>query len=253
MCGGGPSPAALTAPGTSVRSVPFCTARSSSGTAASPSPLITQSIAPAACISRSSATKLALWPPTNTKQSGRSRLDCLGGVDDLGHIGQVIAAHAHRVRLPLLDQPPQSSGRFHLQVDDAHVVSGRARRAGDQFKAERFQSQKDAGVHQPAWVEGQQLHAKLRKLICLAPIFSTEMTLRSGLGQTARPRSASAYLSAPASHWPDASRTNARDPVRLHEFLVIFFCSNVEIGRKRHRCRWNGCISDRRAVHRHMV
>jgi len=58
--GGGPSPFAVTAPGTVIGSSPASIAASKSGIAASPSPLSTQSIAPSPCAIMAAAVKDAL-------------------------------------------------------------------------------------------------------------------------------------------------------------------------------------------------
>ncbi len=67
----GPAPPRVTTPG-----VPWTLgiAASTAGTVVSPSPLTTQSRAPPACRSTSSATKLTLCPPASTKQSGSRSL-----------------------------------------------------------------------------------------------------------------------------------------------------------------------------------
>ena len=87
-----------------------------------------------------------------TRRPGLDRFRCL---DDLGHIGQVVAAQAHRVRSPLVDQPPQSTRPLHLEINDAHVMSDRARRAGDQFESKRLQGQENPCIHQPARVNSK--------------------------------------------------------------------------------------------------
>src|SRR5271167_4265324 len=75
--GGDPSPAAVTAPGTKPIGLPASIAAINRGMAASPSPLITQSIAPAPCSMMALAVKEALCPPTQTKISGNRALVAL--------------------------------------------------------------------------------------------------------------------------------------------------------------------------------
>ena len=66
----GPAPLVVTTPGR-VQSFGSPMASSTRGAMISPSPRTMQSIAPSACSRNSAATKEALWPPTNTKVSGR--------------------------------------------------------------------------------------------------------------------------------------------------------------------------------------
>ena len=68
--GGGPTPSAVTTPGMSLMLAPAANASSTCGARLSPSPRMTQSIAPSACASISGATNDALWPPTKTRARG---------------------------------------------------------------------------------------------------------------------------------------------------------------------------------------
>ena len=73
MRGDGPSPVVVTTPGSVLSSSLSDQASRTLGAISSPSPLITQSIAPSAWARISRAVKLAEWPPTNTSVSGSSR------------------------------------------------------------------------------------------------------------------------------------------------------------------------------------
>ena len=117
----------------------------SAATEASPSPLRTQSIAPSACSSSSAAMKLTLWPPTKTKQPGSTALVAARQVEDLRHVGQVVAGEAHRVRPPAPQRGEEVAVGFHLKVDQLHVMAGLARCGGNQLQAERLQAQVHAG------------------------------------------------------------------------------------------------------------
>jgi hypothetical protein len=126
---------------------------------ASPSPLSTLSIAPAPCATIASAVNEALCPPTAMKQSGRRALLAFGEIDDLRHVGEIIAREGDRLRPPALDDAEIRGVVLDLQIDQPAVVSGRARRGRDEFEPERLEPQKHAGVEQGAGVDEEDAHA----------------------------------------------------------------------------------------------
>ena len=132
----------VTAPGHVRRVAPVGAASSRAATAASPSPLSTQSIAPSArAPDMSRATKRAVAADED-EAARQQRLGGPGEVDDLGHVGQVVAAKAHRVRPPLVSVAEVIPWRLDLEVDEPHVV---ARPAAPRRRPARGRAARGAG------------------------------------------------------------------------------------------------------------
>ncbi len=55
-------------------------------------------------------------------------LHVLGEIDHLGHVGEVVEREAHRIGAEALELGEQISMLENLQVEDSHVMAGRARR-----------------------------------------------------------------------------------------------------------------------------
>ena len=102
----------------------------------------------------------ALWPPAKTNASGKTAAACLGQIDHLGYVGQIIARDGDRVGTPFVELPAIVFGRLDLQVQEPHVVPRPARGRGDQLDAQRLQPQEDLGVHERAGMNGEDLHGR---------------------------------------------------------------------------------------------
>src|SRR3954451_282913 len=85
-------------------------------------------------------------------------LNQLRQLDDFRHIRQIVAAEADRVGTPGLECSDELTLRLDLQVNDAHIVSSPARRFCHKFKSQGLEREKDASVHQPTGVNGQDFH-----------------------------------------------------------------------------------------------
>src|SRR5262249_22246668 len=98
----------------------------------------------------------------NTDETAsQSQLRSLGQVDDLRHIGQVVARKRDKIRLPLRDQTVIVGVALDLQIDDPHRVVGTPRRLRHQFEAQWFKTQEDVRVEQRTWMNEEQSHLDL--------------------------------------------------------------------------------------------
>src|ERR1700759_4392492 len=88
----------------------------------------------------------------------KARLGRLGEIDDLRHIGEVVAAKRDHIRPPALDRAKIGALVFDLQIDQADDMAGLARRSGDEFKTDRFEPQKDLGVCQGPGMDTEYPH-----------------------------------------------------------------------------------------------
>ncbi len=69
-----------------------------------------------------------LCPPTMTKQSGARRRVSFGEVDHLGDVGQVVEREADGLGPPLGELAAEVGVAEDLEVEEPHVVAGRAHR-----------------------------------------------------------------------------------------------------------------------------
>ena len=102
----------------------------------------------------------ALWPPTKIKQPGRRSRVCLGEVDDLGDVGQVVEAERHRVGLPLVEHAQvvlraTNTCRSMMRTS----CPARPGRRRHQLEPERLEPEEDLRVHEPARMTAKHLHA----------------------------------------------------------------------------------------------
>ena len=141
----------VTTPGTSSKACDHPGARSppaAGPTEASPSPLITQPIAPAACSSRSRAMNDALWPPAKTNARGQMAAASL-------------ARSTLRAHSPGSCRRRRSASGCHSRSSRSKFFAGStcrsisrtscpARRAacGDQLDSQRLEPEEDLGIHQ---------------------------------------------------------------------------------------------------------
>ena len=88
----------------------------------------------------------------------QERFGVFGEIDDLGHVGQVVAGKTHRVRLPALQHGEIVLMPLDLKVDQPNVVAGPSRRRGNQLEAERLEAEKDARVHESTGMNGEEPH-----------------------------------------------------------------------------------------------
>ena len=74
-------------------------------------------------------------------------LHVLGEIDHLGHVGEIIEREADRIRLEALDLGKQVAMLENLEVENPHVMPGRARRRRHPLHPERFEPQINLAVH----------------------------------------------------------------------------------------------------------
>ena len=74
-------------------------------------------------------------------------LHVFGEIDHLGHVGEIIEREPHRIGAEALEFGEQIAMLENLQVDDSHVVAGRARCRRHPLHPERFEPQIKLAVH----------------------------------------------------------------------------------------------------------
>ena len=74
-------------------------------------------------------------------------LHVLGEIDHLGHVGEIVEREADRIGAEALELGEQIAMLENLQVDNPHVVAGRARRRRHPLHSERFEPQINLAVH----------------------------------------------------------------------------------------------------------
>ena len=89
---------------------------------------------------------------------GPASFRLLGQVEDLGHIGQIVERKADGLRLEALDLPPVVLMLENLEIQEPHIVAGRAHRRGDALQAEGLEPQIDLRVHERAGMDEQYSH-----------------------------------------------------------------------------------------------
>ena len=77
-------------------------------------------------------------------------------IDDLGHVGEVVAGKGDEIRLPLRDHAMIVGVAFDLQIDEPDQVPGAAGGLRHQLEAQWFKPQEDVGVEQRARVNEQK-------------------------------------------------------------------------------------------------
>ena len=81
---------------------------------------------------------------------------CLGRlceIDDLGHVGEVVAGKRDDVGAPAVEHPEVSRVVLDLQIDQLNQVAGAPRRRGHELETERLEPQKDLGIKQRAGMD----------------------------------------------------------------------------------------------------
>src|SRR5881628_3801834 len=151
IVGAGPAPSGVTTPGSvDRRASPAASSRR--GVTTSPSSRTSASSAPAACSSSSSAMNEPLWPPP---------LGLPGEVEHLRHVGQVVEREPDGVRREVRQLSMVVGVSEDLQIEQAHLVAGRAHGGRDALEADRLQAQEDFRVHQRAWMDEKDFHRTL--------------------------------------------------------------------------------------------
>ena len=117
-------------------------------------------MAPSACARTSAATNETLWPPTKIRQSRQHRLDPLGQVHDLGHVGQVIEAEADRLRAVLDYLTLELRPAVDLQVSQPDVMTLGEQGGRHSLQPERLEPQEDLRVHQRGGMDKQNAHKR---------------------------------------------------------------------------------------------
>src|SRR5262249_42909761 len=98
----------------------------------------------------------------NTDETAsQSKLRSFSQIDDLRHIGQVVARKRDKVRLPPCDHAVIVGVALHLQIDDPDRVAGTPRGRRNQFEAQWLEAQEDVRVEQRTWVNEKQSHLDL--------------------------------------------------------------------------------------------
>ncbi len=97
------------------------------------------------------------------------RPGCLGEIDDLGHIRQVIARKRDDFGPPALQQAKIRAMVLDLQINELHLVPGPAQRLRDELEPERLEPQKDLCVHQRSRMDAEDPHDNPLQLIRLCP------------------------------------------------------------------------------------
>ncbi len=92
----------------------------------------------------------------------QSELGGLCQVDDLGHIGKIVAGKGDEIRLPLGDHAAIVGVAFDLQIDEPGRMAVAPRGLCHQFEAQRLEAQEDVGIEQWARMDEQQFHVDLR-------------------------------------------------------------------------------------------
>ena len=77
----------------------------------------------------------------------RRPLHVFGEIDHLGHVGEIIEREPHRIGAEALEFGEQIAMLENLQVDNSHVVAGRARCRRHPLHPQRFEPQINLAVH----------------------------------------------------------------------------------------------------------
>jgi hypothetical protein len=112
------------------------------------------------------AVKEALCPPTQTKISGNWTY-CLGEIDDLGHVRQVVARKRDDFGPPAPQQAKIGPAILHLQIDKPDLVPGAPHRLRDELEPQRLEPQENPGIEQRTGVDTENPHG--RPLLCRSP------------------------------------------------------------------------------------
>ena len=115
-----------------------------SGIEASPSPLSTQSIAPA--LDERGRGERGAVPADADEDLGKTGPRGLCEIDDLRNVGEVVAREGDDIGPPATQQAKISAMVLDLQIDQPRLVPGAPRRLGDELEPERLEPQKDPGV-----------------------------------------------------------------------------------------------------------
>jgi hypothetical protein len=73
-------------------------------------------------------------------------------VDHLRHVGQIVQREPDRARLELRQLTGVVGVIEHLQIEQAHVVAGRADGGGHPLEPQRLETQVELGVEKRAWM-----------------------------------------------------------------------------------------------------
>jgi len=124
--------------------------------AGSPSPLSTQSMAPV--LQNGTRGEGGAVAADGDERARQSKLRRLRQIDNLGHIGEVVARKGDAVRLPLRDHAVIGGVALDLQIDE----SGRIPRATGGLRhvleAQRLEPQKNVRVKQWAGMNEENFH-----------------------------------------------------------------------------------------------
>src|SRR6185312_2470786 len=92
---------------------------------------------------------------------GQDALCRLRQIDDLRHVGEVVAGKGDYIRPPARDHRVIGGVILDLKIEELDLVPRFARRRGDQLQSQRFQPQKHLGVHQRPGMNAEKFHGRL--------------------------------------------------------------------------------------------
>ena len=158
--GGGPCPSGVTAPGTRSTRRRRARPRAAPRPTPRPRPAARSRSRPRRARARRARDEGDAVAADEDEAGGQAGLRRLGEVDDLRHVRQVVPGEADGVGAPVLEQAEVVAVGLDLEVDDPHCVPGLAGRGGDQLQPQRLEAEEDARVHEPAGMDGEQLHPR---------------------------------------------------------------------------------------------
>ena len=81
-------------------------------------------------------------------------------IDDLGHVGEVVAGEGDKIGLPLRDHAMIIGVALDLQVDETHLMPRAPRSLRHQLKPQRLEPQEDIGIEQRARMNEKSFHRR---------------------------------------------------------------------------------------------
>ena len=92
------------------------------------------------------------------ERARQGKLGRLRQIDDLGHVGEVVAGKGDEIRLPLRDHAVIVGVTLDLQVDEPHLMPGVAGSLRHQLEPQRLKPQEDIRVKQRARMNEKSFH-----------------------------------------------------------------------------------------------
>src|SRR5262245_44397558 len=100
---------------------------------------------------------------TNADEGARqTTFGSLRQIDDLGHIGEVVAGEGDEIRLPFRNHAVVVGVAFDLQIQEPHGVPSAAGSISREFEAEWFKPKENVGVDERSRMNEQKLHGSPR-------------------------------------------------------------------------------------------